>query len=868
MICPNCKNQNSDGATSCQFCGAFFTPGGMQPVQPMGNTQPVAPVQPIQPVESSQPASSTVSEVEKPKKKKGLKVALTIFILLLIAGGIGFAIYWFVFRPNNSTVSSDFSFVSYYKNDYGDTTFIDGRFTDKKITDEAGAYEALDTLKDELHFNDVHQEFKVESVEKNAGMTYYKFHQKYQDVDVYASNLIISVDKDGNASSMSGSYIPNISVDTSEQKSQEEAENIVKADLGDDSQIIETNKYIYADHQTAKLVFVVSGVYPDGAKLYFIDANTGEIVLKTDSMQNVSDEIPFDSETVTLERNPDSESNKDTHLLADPARHVYIMNGYAYSRNDYGYIFSMYNDLHPDPIKGYLDNNKFVYSVNSSRSPELSQSGIEALKYFEDIYDYYKNVLGRDSYNNKGSNIVAYVGVHSKNPLIHGDNPWHNACWMYGMNQMYIGYSEVGDVSYSRSKDVLAHEFTHGVIGSIVDLADTPRPEDINKAFEPGILSEAIPDIMGSLIEGKNWQINDSIATMRDLENPETQKGPWKKGGKYYIPDGLEEEGKTLEQFLQEQGKSTLADYDKGASHDNATVPGHAAYLMHKNGAFKSMEEEAKVWYNALFMLPSYATFENCAVAVILSARNLGFSDESIRIIEQAFVETNMLEDRQVEIRGVVTDGDQGLDGVKIELKTSMKLNTNMTFTTANGGHFLEKVNAGAYDITFSKDGYKSVTRSVVIHGNSTINIVLQKSGSDNDDDKLNCNSGNCHKLTIYYVDATNGSNLNEKSETYTVDDGTVLGSDLIVRTVNGTYGSDLIKTDGETFYITVGELKFDFAWYYKDTDTKFNFNQPIIEDVEIEMKMFDGAVDDDIVENVDEFVDDVEDFFDFLKDL
>ena len=33
-------------------------------------------------------------------------------------------------------------------------------------------------------------------------------------------------------------------------------------------------------------------------------------------------------------------------------------------------------------------------------------------------------------------------------------------------------------------------------------------------------------------------------------------------------------------------------------------------------------------------------------------------------------------------------------------------------------------------------------------------------------------------------------------------------------------------------------------------------------------MKMFDGAVDDDTLENVDEFVDDVEDFFDFLKDL
>lgn len=37
-----------------------------------------------------------------------------------------------------------------------------------------------------------------------------------------------------------------------------------------------------------------------------------------------------------------------------------------------------------------------------------------------------------------------------------------------------------------------------------------------------------------------------------------------------------------------------------------------------------------------------------------------------------------------------------------------------------------------------------------------------------------------------------------------------------------------------------------EYAWYYKDTDTKFDWNKPIDQDIEIEMKLMNGLLDND----------------------
>ena len=95
-------------------------------------------------------------------------------------------------------------------------------------------------------------------------------------------------------------------------------------------------------------------------------------------------------------------------------------------------------------------------------------------------------------------------------------------------------------------------------------------------------------------------------------------------------------------------------------------------------------------------------------------------------------------------------------------------------------------------------------------------------------------------------------SKLKEKYETYAVEKGTVMDANIIVDAVNKMFKSKFLSSDGKSFYMTMGEFQVEFGWYYKDTDTKFDWSQPITEDTEIEMKLFNGLFDNDTFINID----------------
>ena len=115
----------------------------------------------------------------------------------------------------------------------------------------------------------------------------------------------------------------------------------------------------------------------------------------------------------------------------------------------------------------------------------------------------------------------------------------------------------------------------------------------------------------------------------------------------------------------------------------------------------------------------------------------------------------------------------------------------------------------------------------------------------------LTCKSDNCHTLTIYFLENINSNSLDENYKSFSVEDGTVLDANELVKYVNDIFKMEVIKTDGETFTITMSGFSINIGWYYKDTDERFNFNEPITKDIEIEMKLFDGAIDNDFLKNI-----------------
>jgi Zn-dependent metalloprotease len=118
-------------------------------------------------------------------------------------------------------------------------------------------------------------------------------------------------------------------------------------------------------------------------------------------------------------------------------------------------------------------------------------------------YDYYKDKLGRDSYDNQGAVLrsTVHIGFTACDP--------NNAAWMPSKLQMVYGDGDGVLLSpLTADNDVTAHEMTHAVTSSEADLVYEK---------EPGALNEAFSDVMGETIDTYGtctpWTIGENVFT-------------------------------------------------------------------------------------------------------------------------------------------------------------------------------------------------------------------------------------------------------------------------------------------------------------------------------------------------------------------
>jgi bacillolysin len=134
---------------------------------------------------------------------------------------------------------------------------------------------------------------------------------------------------------------------------------------------------------------------------------------------------------------------------------------------------------------------------------------------------FYKNFLGRDSYDARGARLVSTV--HSTFSAGTSCSP-NNAAWLgHPYNQMAYGDGD-GQLflNLTRAVDITGHELTHAVTGATSKLVYQD---------EPGALNEAISDIFGVatvawqrgggtpagnpaqlLVDSKTWQVGGAAA--------------------------------------------------------------------------------------------------------------------------------------------------------------------------------------------------------------------------------------------------------------------------------------------------------------------------------------------------------------------
>ncbi|MFQ5856857.1 MAG: M4 family metallopeptidase [Anaerolineae bacterium] len=283
-----------------------------------------------------------------------------------------------------------------------------------------------------------------------------------------------------------------------------------------------------------------------------------------------------------LDQGPDSNHLAYRLVIDDPAVPAIWV---VFVDAETGVTLFRYNDLE-------TAKNRSIYDVNGGTNLPGSlcynESGpvgtpsadcVDAFNFSGDTYDYFLTNFGRDSFDNAGATMVASVRY---------DN-WSNASWNGSQTTFGPGWAV---------KDVVAHEWTHGV---------TDYTADLIYSFQSGALNESFSDVFSVMVDNDDWLQGEDLpgGAIRSLANPAAYGDPGK-----------------LSDYLCTIG-------DNGGVHTNSGIPNHAAYLMAEGGTYNGFSitgigrpATGQVYYRALaqYLTPTsnfgdayFATLNACS---------------------------------------------------------------------------------------------------------------------------------------------------------------------------------------------------------------------------------------------------------------
>jgi len=212
---------------------------------------------------------------------------------------------------------------------------------------------------------------------------------------------------------------------------------------------------------------------------------------------------------------------------------------------------------------------------------------------FKQTYDFYKEVLGRDSIDNEGLRLVGCVHYDEDTEPGFFNAFYFNEVMAYG-----DGDGEVFR-SFTDIIDITAHELTHGV---------TEVTAQLEYENQAGALNESMSDVFGSMI--KQWSTNPKqearsadwligqglfllpdVRALRDMANPGTAHDDTPITG----PDS---QPRDMSGYV-ELYPATEAN-DNGGVHLYSGIPNRAFYLVATTLGGYSWDVAGKIWYNTM----------------------------------------------------------------------------------------------------------------------------------------------------------------------------------------------------------------------------------------------------------------------------
>ena len=216
-----------------------------------------------------------------------------------------------------------------------------------------------------------------------------------------------------------------------------------------------------------------------------------------------------------------------------------------------------------------------------------------------DVFDYFSETFGRDSYDDSGGELIASINF-CETP----GTPMTNAYW--DGTQMVFGDG------YASSLDITAHELTHAI---------TEQTAGLEYQCQSGALNESMSDIFASNVDD-DWEIGEDLpgGPIRDMQNPE---------------DGDPPQPAHVDDFNEMPNDGNPFN-DHGGVHHNSGIPNHAYYLMVQ--AIGRDAAEAIVYRALTEELDENSNFEDFRTAELaVAARLWGEDSPEYRGTDESF---------------------------------------------------------------------------------------------------------------------------------------------------------------------------------------------------------------------------------------
>ena len=470
---------------------------------------------------------------------------------------------------------------------------LESGFTDRKITDEESAREAVSSCSEQIGFTNALDELRPVISSSRAGMHIYRLQQCYQGIPVYGKYVLVAASDAGEAYGLStdAEDIPedleltaNVTYEEVQSSIQayaaenwsEGADDIEVEALSDDQLVI----YDLDVFAGARLAYCLNADNGSSWEV-IVDARSGEVLdsqkkassgtaelsddISCDVRQAPAEEIPADTKTGL-----GFQADDKVYWLEDRERGFYIVN------------YRLGNSKTKEGAENSkrLTSSDLIYGNDDEEKQLEPEKAFVLMQNVGKIRDYFLENFHADT--PKGSILLGYNDSWS-----YGGNAYASVekdCCFLVIEHQKTGW-EMGD---------LTHEYTHLIQGI--------NNASYGSGLEAKAIREGLSDTFACFyLDDWNTPIfGRSASDPASMGNPANLNDAWGK------EDYVNAAAGKINDFAN--GKDS--DYADWYCHEYATIISHAAYLMDQSGAFNKQKLH-RLWYDTMITLPYNCQYIN-----------------------------------------------------------------------------------------------------------------------------------------------------------------------------------------------------------------------------------------------------------------